>query len=140
MPTEAPQTAIATIQAGMRDAQALGKGERNAQQGFNFRGVDAVMNLIGPLLRKHGAFIVPALVSHRYATARQEWKRRPQYVTRSVVTVALHWHGPDGSVVTATVAGAAFDDGDTATTKAMSVAFRNYLLKTLTLPTNVPSP
>ena len=29
MPTEAPQTAIATIQAVMKDAQALGKGERD---------------------------------------------------------------------------------------------------------------
>lgn len=140
MPTEAPQTAIATIQAVMRDAQALGKGERNAQQGFNFRGVDAVMNLIGPLLRKHGAFIVPELVSHRYETAQQEGKRGPQYVTRSVVTVAYHWHGPDGSVVTGTVAGEAFDYGDKATSKAMSVAFRTYLLQTLTLPTNEPDP
>lgn len=140
MPTEAPQTAIATIQAVMKDAQALGKGERNAQQGFNFRGVDAVMNLIGPLLRKHGAFIVPELVSHRYETAQQEGKRGPQYVTRSVVTVAYHWHGPDGSTVTGTVAGEAFDYGDKATSKAMSVAFRTYLLQTLTLPTNEPDP
>ena len=140
MPTEAPQTAIATIQAVMKDAQALGKGERNAQQGFNFRGVDSVMNLIGPLLRKHGAFIVPELVSHRYETAQQEGKRGPQYVTRSVVTVAYHWHGPDGSTVTGTVAGEAFDYGDKATSKAMSVAFRTYLLQTLTLPTNEPDP
>lgn len=140
MPDEAPQTAIATIQAVMRDAQALGKGERNAQQGFNFRGVDAVMNLIGPLLRKHGAFIVPELVSHRYETAQQEGKRGPQYVTRSVVTVAYHWHGPDGSSITGTVAGEAFDYGDKATSKAMSVAFRTYLLQTLTLPTNEPDP
>lgn len=140
MPDEAPQTAIATIQAVMKDAQALGKGERNAQQGFNFRGVDAVMNLIGPLLRKHGAFIVPELVSHRYETAQQEGKRGPQYVTRSVVTVAYHWHGPDGSTITGTVAGEAFDYGDKATSKAMSVAFRTYLLQTLTLPTNEPDP
>ena len=140
MPDETPQTAIATIQAVMRDAQALGKGERNAQQGFNFRGVDAVMNLIGPLLRKHGAFIVPELVSHRYETAQQEGKRGPQYVTRSVVTVAYHWHGPDGSTITGTVAGEAFDYGDKATSKAMSVAFRTYLLQTLTLPTNEPDP
>ena len=140
MPTEAPQTAIATIQAVMKDAKALGKGERNAQQGFNFRGVDAVMNLIGPLLRKHGAFIVPELVSHRYETAQQEGKRGPQYVTRSVVTVAYHWYGPDGSSITGTVAGEAFDYGDKATSKAMSVAFRTYLLQTLTLPTNEPDP
>ena len=140
MPDEAPQTAIGTIQAVMKDAQALGKGDRNAQQGFNFRGVDSVMNLIGPLLRKHGAFIVPELVSHRYETSQQEGKRGPQYVTRSVVTVAYHWHGPDGSTITGTVAGEAFDYGDKATSKAMSVAFRTYLLQTLTLPTNEPDP
>ena len=140
MSTETPQTAIATIQAVMHDAQALGKGERNAQQGFNFRGVDAVMNLIGPLLRKHGAFIVPELVSHRYETSQQEGRKGPQYVTRSVVTVAYHWHGPDGSTISGTVAGEAFDYGDKATSKAMSVAFRTYLLQMLTLPTNEPDP
>lgn len=141
MPEETPQTAIATIQAVMRDAQALGKGDRNAQQGFNFRGVDAVMNLIGPLLRKHGAFITPELVEHRYETSEQLNKRgETQYVTRSVVTVAYHWHGPDGSTISGTVAGEAFDYGDKATSKAMSVAFRTYLLQTLTLPTNEPDP
>src|SRR5699024_9630125 len=115
MPTEAPQTAIATIQAGMKDAQALGKGERNAQQGFNVRGADAVMNMIGPLLRKHGSVIVRELVSHRHEGGQQEGKRGPQCVTRSVVTVAYHWHGPDGSVIAGTVAGEAFDYGDKAT-------------------------
>lgn len=141
MPEETPQTAIATIQAVMRDAQALGKGERNAQQGFNFRGVDAVMNLIGPLLRKHGAFITPELVSHQYEVKEQmSRKGELQYVTRSVVTVAYHWHGPDGSTISGTVAGEAFDYGDKATSKAMSVAFRTYLLQTLTLPTNEPDP
>ena len=140
MSDDTPQTAVSTIQAVMRDAQALGKGERNAQQGFNFRGVDAVMNLIGPLLRKHGAFIVPELVSQRYETSQQEGRKGVQYVTRSVVTVAYHWYGPDGSSITGTVAGEAFDYGDKATSKAMSVAFRTYLLQTLTLPTHEPDP
>jgi hypothetical protein len=147
--SETPQTAAATIQAVMKDAQALGKGEfastGKGQQGYNFRGIDAVMNLIGPLLRKHGAFIVPEVVQQKHETTEQITRfqnggEKTQYVTRTVVTVAYHWHGPDGSTVSATVAGEAFDYGDKATSKAMSVAMRTYLLQTLCLPTNEPDP
>lgn len=147
--SETPKTAAETLQAVMKEAQALGKGEfastGSGNQGYNFRGIDAVMNLVGPLLRKHGAFIIPEVVQQKHETSQQTTQYRNggekvQHVTRTVVTVAYHWHGPDGSSVTGTVAGEAFDYGDKATSKAMSVAYRTFLLQTLCLPTDEPDP
>lgn len=136
-----PNSAAASLRAVMQDAQALAKGERNQQQGFSFRGVDAVMNLVGPLLRKHGAFIVPIVKDlDRTVSEQQSARGNTQYVTRVVVTVAYEWYGPDGTSISGVVVGEAFDYGDKAVTKAMSVAYRTYLLQTLCMPTNEPDP
>ena len=50
----------------MRDVQAIRKDSRNAQQGFNFRGIDAVMNAVGPALRDHGVTIIPNSVEAKH--------------------------------------------------------------------------
>jgi hypothetical protein len=46
----------------------------------------------------------------------------------------------DGSTISCTTAGEAMDQGDKATAKAMSVAFRIALLQALALPTSEPDP
>ncbi len=50
------------ILAVMNEVQGLAKKDKNTAQGFNFRGIDAVMNAVGPALRKAGGFIVPRVV------------------------------------------------------------------------------
>ncbi|MGC7299302.1 ERF family protein, partial [Mycobacteroides abscessus subsp. massiliense] len=37
----------------MKDVGAVRKGERNQQQGFSFRGIDAVTSAVYPALTKH---------------------------------------------------------------------------------------
>jgi hypothetical protein len=46
----------------------------------------------------------------------------------------------DGGTITATVASEAFDSGDKATAKAMSVALRTFLLQAFMLPTDDKDP
>ena len=41
---------------------AIGKTEFNEQQKFHFRGHDAVMNALNPLLAKYGVFMVPEVL------------------------------------------------------------------------------
>jgi len=43
----------------MGDVQAVKKDSKNQAQRFNFRGIDAVMNAVGPALRKYGVTILP---------------------------------------------------------------------------------
>jgi hypothetical protein len=117
---------------------AVAKRDRNDQQHFRFRGIDAVMNACSPALREHGVTVLPLLVSINYEVVETGTKRTPMGFARVVVDYVFH--GPAGDSLTARVPGEAMDSGDKAVPKAMSVAFRTALLQTLTLPTDEPEP
>ena len=131
------KTAIEVIAAVMDDVQAVGKKDRNSSQGFNFRGIDAVMNAVGPALRKHGGFIMPLVDSVTYDTATSA-KGATLNIARVKVTYGVF--GQQGEPVSGSVVAEAFDMGDKATAKAMSVAYRTFLLQLLCLPTDEPDP
>jgi ERF superfamily len=128
---------IEALTAVMRDIQAVGKNDRNETQKFNFRGIDATVNAVGPVLRKHGVIVTPDVETVAYAAVMTA-KGVP--MTSCRVIVAYAFHGPDGDTVRAKVAAEASDTGDKATPKAMSVAFRTALLQALALPTDEPDP
>ena len=121
----------------MRDVQAIRKDSRNAQQGFNFRGIDAVMNAVGPALREHGVTIVPNSVEAKH---RDFTTAKGTIMHEAIVTVGYSVIGPDGEGFTGQSVGEAADAGDKATSKAMSVAYRTFLLQALTIPTDEPDP
>lgn len=124
--------------AVMADVRALAKGERNQQQGFNFRGVDAVMNAAGPALREHGVSVVPVAVTDVQAST---YTTKGGTVMRDVFLVVSYLiTGPAGDTMPGAAAGEASDAGDKATPKAMSVAYRTFLLQALTLPTDERDP
>lgn len=137
-PSPPPGTGIyAALAAVMRDVDHVAKGDRNTQQNFSFRGVDAVVNASGPAFRKHKVIVLPVLRNVEY-----QGMPLASGKTASVcrVVVAYQFYAPDGSSVEAVVAAEAFDMGDKATPKAMSVAFRTALLQSLALPTDEPDP
>lgn len=125
------------ILAVMGEVQAVAKKDRNMQQNFNFRGIDAVVNKVGPALRNAGGFIVPEVISqvHSVGTTKAGG-------TNNIVRLEVKFsvYGSDGEPIVGTVAAEAFDSGDKATAKAMSVAFRTFLLQVLALPTDEPDP
>ena len=50
----------------MKDVGAVGKDSKNPQQGYRYRGIDAVMNALQPAMIKHGIFVVPSVMEeHR---------------------------------------------------------------------------
>lgn len=117
----------------MGEVTHLGKDSRNAQQGFNFRGIDAVMNLLGPVLRKHGVSILPFtqnIQRRDFTTAKGTVMRE------TVVEVSYRIIGPAGDSIEGSAFGEASDAGDKSTPKAMSVAYRTFLLQALCLPTD----
>lgn len=126
--------AILTV---METVGAVGKDSRNAQRGFNFRGIDATVNALAPAMRAAGLTVRPVLVSlsRGHATTSKG-------TTMNVIDVIVDYTftGPAGDEVTSRVPGESFDSGDKATAKAMSVAFRTALLQTFTLPTQDPDP
>ena len=122
--------------AVMNDVQAVAKKDRNEHQKFNFRGIDAVVNAVGPALRKHGVVVVPEVQDVAYEKVTTT-NNKPATACRLVVSYTFH---KDDSYLSCTVAAEAWDHGDKATPKAMSVAFRTALLQALALPTDEPDP
>ena len=122
----------------MEDVGAVSKGQRNQQQNFNFRGIDAVVNAVSPALRKHGVVVTPEVQSVEYTTV--EIGKNHTSMGHCRVTVTYKFYAPDGSFLPTTVSAESMDSGDKATAKAMSVAFRTCLLQTLCLPTDDTDP
>lgn len=125
------------LAAVMGAVQAVGKTGRNKQQNYNFRGVDAVVNAVGPALREHGVVVVPSAESVDYET----YETKGGTTMKScVVKVRYVFYGPAGDSVEAVVYGESSDAGDKSTPKAHSVAFRTALLQALCIPTDEPDP
>ena len=127
---------VAALAAVMQDVQAVAKKDRNTHSNYNFRGIDAVVNAVGPALRKHGVVVLPRLDSVVYETV-QTSTGKPANACRVSVT---YMFCKGGQTLPCSVAAEAWDAGDKAAPKAMSVAFRTALLQALCLPTDEPDP
>lgn len=123
----------------MESVKSVGKGDWNEAQKFSFRGVDATVNAVGPALREHGVSIVPAEILEHSATEYTTGKYNTRMVNR-VVRVQWQVFGPDGDSFTGQSMGEAADAGDKALSKALSVAYRVFLLQALCIPTGDPDP
>jgi ERF superfamily len=130
-------TIIDALSDVMADVTSIGKGDKNDFHKFMFRGVDRVINEVGPALRRHRVVVLPEIRDLQSRDGVTEKGKSSREVT---VTVAYTFHGPDGDSVTCVVPGEAQDTGDKAVSKAMSVAFRTALLQALTIPTQERDP
>lgn len=128
------QQALSNVMADVREVR---KSDQNSHQRFMFRGIDAVINAVGPKLRKHGVIVMPKVLEKSVDMA-QTKNGAINYITK--VTVEYTFTGPAGDSMTATVPGEAMDMQDKGTAKAMSVAFRTCLLQALCLPTDDTDP
>lgn len=130
-------TVVEALSAVMGDVQAVGKTGRNEAQKYNFRGVDAVVNAVGPALRTHGVVVVPieaSVIEERYTT------KSGTAMKGVTATVTFRFYGPAGDHIDAQVCGESSDSGDKAVPKAHSVAYRTMLLQALCIPTDEPDP
>jgi len=130
-------TIFEALGAVMEGVQSVGKKDRNNQQGYDFRGIDAVVNAVGPHLRKHGVIVVPAKSEARYRDVQTSTGKPSRECT---VTVTYRFFGPAGDHIDCEVPGESMDFGDKGAPKAMSVAFRVALLQALCIPTHDPEP
>lgn len=121
-----------SIQAVMGEIGAVGKTSKNAQQGFMYRGIDAVMNALQPALIKHGVFVVPEILEQ---TREERVNSKGTTLIYSICKIKYNFYAQDGSSVSATVIGEGMDTGDKATNKAMSIAFKYACFQVFCIPT-----
>lgn len=122
----------------MRSVGHVGKDGFNGHAKFNFRGIDGVLNAVGPALREHGVVVIPNLINATYEEVQTSGGKKSTACRVDVEYVFAS--SQDGSTVTAKVAAESWDTGDKAMPKAMSVAFRTALIQALALPTDEPDP
>lgn len=120
------------ISATMNDVGAIGKNTRNTQQGFMFRGIDAVMNALQPALIKNHIFVVPEVLEQ---TREERVSQKGGNLIYSICKIKYTFYAEDGSFVTAVVIGEGMDTGDKATNKAMSIAFKYACFQVFCIPT-----
>lgn len=132
-----PTTLVERLIAVKKDIGGVGKEGRNAQQGFNFRGIDQVINAVAGPFIKHGIMAYPSkVISVKRGTA-----STTKGSTMNTVEVIMQYAFTDGSdILYVEAPGESFDSGDKSTAKAMSVAYRTALLQSLSLPTDDPDP
>ena len=116
----------------MEDIGIVGKNDYNKQQGFKYRGIDAVMNALNPAMIKHKIFCVPEILEQ---SREERQTKNGASLIYSVCKIRYHFYAADGSQVEAVVIGEGMDSGDKATNKAMSVAFKYACFQTFCIPT-----
>jgi hypothetical protein len=119
------------LAAIMSDASAIGKDSYNKMQGFNFRGIDAVMNHLHPIFAKHGVIILPTVLDEK--TEERVTKNGGNLIYR-ILKIRFEFVADDGSSVACIVLGEGMDSGDKASNKAMAVALKYALTQMLLLP------
>lgn len=117
----------------MRDLPAIGKAQKNAQQGWMFRGIDMIMNYVEPLFVKHGVFMVPQVLDSM-REERQTIKGGTLIYTKLRIKYTFYATS-DGSSIEAIVDGEGMDSGDKSTNKAMAVGMKYALFQVLCIPT-----
>ena len=116
----------------MEEIGAVGKDAVNEQQGFKYRGIDAVMNAINPALTKNHVFIVPEVLDQ----SREECTTKSGgALIYSVCRIKYTFYAEDGSCIEAVTVGEGMDSGDKATNKAMAIAFKYACFQVFCIPT-----
>jgi hypothetical protein len=129
------QTALLSA---MRAICAIGIGKTSqANMGgtnYRFRGIDAAMNEMSPILVNAGITVTPKY-SELNIIERIKGDPKDGKSTRFVtVKGSFTFAAEDGSSVTAEAYGEAMDSGDKATIKAQSVSFRTVLFQQFIVP------
>lgn len=138
MNDETKQPSVVDVMlAAMRSVTSIGKSDFNDFHKFNFRGIDTVLDKVGPAFREHGVLTFPELLSLSAESVKSS-KDKPMRLT--TVTVKYTFVGPAGDREAATVPGEAWDSEDKGSSKAMSVAYRTALLQVLSIPTKERDP
>ncbi|WP_405391104.1 ERF family protein [Streptomyces sp. NBC_01102] len=122
-----------------REIRAIAKGELYNALGtkFNFRGVDTVVNVFGPVTLKHGINVLSSKVEASYG---EKTTAKGSKMRECSVLVTWTVIGPMGDTLTLQTMGEALDTADKATTKAQSVALRTLLLAFGLTPTHDTDP
>ena len=124
---------MAKILAGIG---SVGKDSRNTQQGFNFRGIDSMINAVHSVLKANEVFVTTDILDKKSEIREVTRSNGKPGVDKIVeLTVKYTFWAEDGSSVSSIIASEGLDSGDKATNKALSAALKYALIQTFQVPT-----
>lgn len=110
----------------------IGKGRKNQEQGYSFRGIDDMYNELHPLFADAGVFVTCSLID---VTDEQRTTQRGSILNVVKARYKITFFAKDGSNLSVVQRGEAQDSGDKASNKAASAALKYALMQTLLIPT-----
>jgi len=116
----------------MDEIGAIAKTRKNPQQGYQFRGIDDVLNNLQPALIKARIFILPRILEIK---REEKATKTGGTITYTTVIGEYDFVAEDGSKVTVRTYGEGMDTSDKSTNKAMSAALKYAIIQTFSIPT-----
>lgn len=131
-------TVVALMIEVMRRVTYVGKDQQNTEGGrYYFRGIDDVINALGPAMREVGILCLPTV---EWSERKDTKTTRGKNTRETIARVRYTFYGPNGDSISAVTEGESLDSGDKGTAKAFSVAYRIALIQGFVLPTDEPDP
>lgn len=124
--------AINKVQAALAKC-GITKDRKNQQQGYQFRGIDDVYNVLSPLMAEHQLCILPMVLS-RECVERTSSKGGALFYTYVEVEFQIV-SAEDASIHKVKTFGEAMDSADKSLNKAMSAAYKYMAMMTFAIPT-----
>ena len=122
--------AISAIQHALKNG--IPKDQKNAMQGYNFRGIDDIYDTVGPLLPEHGLLVLPRMTGWE---STEHKNAKGNIMFRVKVDAEFDFIGvEDGSSHMVKMFGEAMDSSDKATNKAMSAAYKYAIIQAFAIP------
>jgi hypothetical protein len=122
--------ALCAVQADL-SAHGISKSDRNKFDDYLYRGIDAVLNAMAPILSKHGVIIMPSVTS---CEIRQILTSKDKTMNHAKVEVEYTLYDADGDSITHKFVGEGMDRGDKSVNKACTAAFKYFLFEAFCIP------
>jgi hypothetical protein len=113
--------------------EGIPKDSKNTQQGWSFRGIDALMNKLAGLLAENSLCILPRVVDRELV---ERTSKNGSILFYTTLTVEFDFvSSEDASKHTVVTVGEAMDNGDKSANKAMSAAYKYACFEAFCIPT-----
>lgn len=122
--------ALSAVQKELSE-KGIAKGDTNTFDNYKFRGIDAVLNALAPILAKHGVVLVPSVDESEIRTIQTS---KGAAMNHCKVKMSFTFYDSEGDSITHSFHGEAMDRGDKSLNKAATAAYKYFLFQAFTIP------
>lgn len=122
--------ALSNVQSDIAQ-QGISKNDKNTHQNYKFRGIDAVLNALAPILAKHKVLLIPSQDTCEIRTIQTPNGKASNHCK---VVMRFTFYDEFGDSITHRFPGEAMDSGDKSVNKACTAAYKYFLFEALCIP------